>query len=96
MTEGIKTERALPKRVLMAGLFHETHTFLEGHTRLEDCEVLCGAQMLNSRGDSSPLGGALEVAGQCGWEILPAIDLRAMPGPLVEDGVLCFLSLIHI
>ena len=36
----------MPKRVLIAGLFHETHTFLDGTTGLRDFAVLRGDDML--------------------------------------------------
>ena len=76
-----------PKRVLLAGLFHETHTFLEGRTSLGEFEISRGDELLNRRGDASPLGGFLEVADECGWEVLPTIDYRATPGATVGDEV---------
>src|SRR5687768_2683526 len=36
----------MPKRVLFAGLFHETHTFLDGTTGLRDFAILRGDEML--------------------------------------------------
>src|SRR5690349_8720190 len=77
----------MPHRVLLAGLFHETHTFLEGHTTLADFEERVGDALLSAEGDGSPLGGTLDVARKCGWEVIPVIDLRATPGPTVEDKV---------
>jgi microcystin degradation protein MlrC len=74
-------------RVLLAGLFHETHTFLEGRTTLSDFELRCGAELWSAENDGSPLAGALEVARSQRWEVIPAIDLRATPGPTVEDRV---------
>ncbi len=47
-------------RILIAGLFHETHTFLEGSTSLADFFILRDEQMLACYGDASPLGGVLE------------------------------------
>jgi microcystin degradation protein MlrC len=76
------------KRVLFAGLFHETHTFLEGTTRLSDFTITCGKEMLRCSGDSSPMGGALDCARAFGWEIIPAADFRATPGAMVEDEVI--------
>lgn len=76
------------KRVLLAGLFHETHTFLETVTSLSDFQIRRGAELLNARGDGSPLAGMLEVADECDWELIPVIDLRATPSGLVEDAVL--------
>lgn len=74
-------------RVLIAGLFHETHTFLEGATSLADFQCLRGQQLLDCEGDSSPLGGALECASRFGWEVVPGIDYRAQPSATVEDTV---------
>ena len=75
-------------RVLFAGLFHETHTFLEGSTALRDFQILRDGDMLGCAGDSSPLGGALESARAHGWEVLPTVDYRASPSAIVEDTVI--------
>ncbi len=75
------------KRVLLAGLFHETHTFLEGTTSLREFEIARGKELFARRGDASPLGGFLEIADDCGWEVLPTIDYRATPGATVDDAV---------
>jgi len=74
-----------PPRVLIAGLFHETHTFLDGSTGLADFSVLRGDAMLACSGDSSPLGGVLDFGNQQGWQWLPAVDYRAQPSAIVED-----------
>jgi len=74
-------------RVLFAGLFHETHTFLEGTTSLRDFQVSLGHDLLRCTGDSSPLGGALECAEEFGWEVIPTVDFRASPSATVEDEV---------
>ena len=76
-----------PKRVLLAGLFHETHTFLEGRTPLSEFEISRDRELLSRRGDASPMGGFLEVADECGWEVLPTIDYRATPSATVGDEV---------
>ena len=77
----------MKKRVLFAGLFHETHTFLSGTTGLDQFAVLAGQEMLQCEGDSSPMGGALACARKFGWEVVPAVDMRAAPGAMVEDEV---------
>jgi microcystin degradation protein MlrC len=77
----------MPQRVLFAGLFHETHTFLEGTTGLHDFTILREAELRGCEGDGSPLGGALEAAREFGWEVLPAVDFRAAPSATVEDEV---------
>lgn len=78
----------MAKRVLIAGLFHETHTFLEGTTALADFHILRGKEMMPCEGDSSPLGGVLESAREFGWEVMPAVDYRAQPSAMVEDSVI--------
>jgi len=77
----------MPKRVLIAGLFHETNTFLEGQASLSEFRILKRAELFNAEGDDSPLDGCLQTARQAGWEVVPAVDMRAMPGPVVEDQV---------
>jgi microcystin degradation protein MlrC len=77
----------MDKRVLLAGLFHETHTFLAGQTSLADFQVRQGKQLLAAAGDGSPLAGALETADALDWVVLPAVDYRATPGPTVADEV---------
>ncbi|MBS1851608.1 MAG: M81 family metallopeptidase [Acidobacteria bacterium] len=75
------------KRVVVAGLFHETHSFLDGHTDLDNFEIREGEALLEAIGDPSPLGGVLEVGRAEGWKIIPSVDMRAMPGPVVTDAV---------
>lgn len=87
-TPGRVTDPAMPSRVLLAGLFHETHTFLATPTTLADFEVCRGEELLGKAGDGSPLAGFLAVAADAGWEVVPAIDLRALPSGLVDDAVL--------
>jgi len=75
----------MAKKVIIAGLYHETHTFLEGRTTLEEFEIRHGKDLLSSVGDVSPLAGAVETGLEAGWEMIPTIDLRAVPGPIVDD-----------
>lgn len=75
-------------RVLVAGLFHETHSFLADRTVLDAFEKRGGQEMMDCIGDASPLGGVLESAIECGWEVIPALDWRATPGGMVPRGVL--------
>lgn len=79
--------KPMKKRILVAGLFHETHTFLETPTPLEAFSIRNGESLLDAAGDGSPLAGALEVASACGWHVLPAADFRATPSGTVEDEV---------
>ena len=78
----------MSKRVLLAGLFHETHTFLDGITPLDRFTVQRGDELNSARGDGSPLSGVLQIAEEYGWEVIPTIDLRATPSATVSDEVL--------
>jgi len=72
-------------RVLHAGLYHETHTFLTETTAWKDFEVTLGKAIFAKEGDQSPTDGFLEVARSAGWEVAPTIDARALPSGTVED-----------
>lgn len=74
-------------RVLIAGLFHETHTFLSEPTPAEEFRFLAGEELLAARGDASPLGGVLEFAERQGWQVLPGVWGMALPGGMVADQV---------
>lgn len=79
-------------RVLIAGLVHETHTFLAQPTTLADFEATLwvhGSDVLDRcRGDASPMGGALEVADAHSWELVASRYGAAMPSGPVEDDIL--------
>ena len=55
-------------RILFAGLFHETHTFVPERTPLSDFTIRHGPDILARRGDGSTIDGFLEVAAEEGWE----------------------------
>ena len=78
--------------VFVAGLVHETHTFLSERTGLDAFEHtlwLRGEAMLaRCDGDASPMGGALEVATARGWQVYPSRYGAAMPSGTVTDDVL--------
>lgn len=72
-------------RILCAGLFHETHTFVDKPTTWEDFQVVLGADVFKKRGDASPTDGFLEEAERFGFEVIPTIDARAVPSGTVTD-----------
>lgn len=74
-------------RILFAGLFHETHTFLPERTRWEDFEITLGDAVLAKLGDESPTAGFLEAAKTYGWTVVPTIDARAVPSGTVTDAM---------
>lgn len=80
-------------RILTAGLFHETHTFVDDLTRWRDFEVALGHDVFKKRGDASPTDGFLEAAEQLGFEVIPTVDARATPsGTVADDAFAAFWS----
>lgn len=77
-----------PERVLLAGLSHETHTFVPGISTLPNFRVRRGDEVFQAASDASNLDGALEIARERKWELLPVIDLVGGAGPLVSDAVI--------
>jgi microcystin degradation protein MlrC len=75
------------KRVLLAGLYHESNTFLRGTSGLSDFDVKTGEEIWAAEGDVSPLSGTLEVGQASGWDLMPLVDMRATPGATVSDEV---------
>ena len=49
-------------RILLAGLFHETHTFVDEITGLDEFTINRGDAVIARRGDGSTVDGFLEVA----------------------------------
>ena len=74
-------------RVLFAGLFHETHTFLPELTPLSAFEALRGEEMLRREGDGSNFDGFLSRAKAHGWTVQPTADYQAMPSGTVDHKV---------
>ena len=72
-------------RILTAGFFHETHTFVDDVTRWTDFDVAVGEAVLRKRGDGSPPDGFLEEAERQGFAVIPTIDARATPSGTVAD-----------
>ena len=72
-------------RILYAGFFHETHTFVDEVTPWADFDVALGNAVLAKRGDGSPTDGFLEEAARQGFEVVATLDARATPSGTVED-----------
>ena len=77
----------MSKRVLFAGLAHETHTFVNGLSRLDHFKTLRGQEVWQADGDTGTLAGGLAIAKECGWEVIPTISMVGGAGPLVHDEV---------
>lgn len=74
-------------RVLLAGLYHETNTFVAEVTGAGQFSMLRGDRLLDCAGDGSPIDGFLEVAAEQGWTVVPALSAGAMPSGPVADTV---------
>ena len=74
-------------RILLAGLYHETHTFVDEITALADYEILRGAELLARQGDGSTVDGFLEVAEAEGWEVVPVVEYSALPSGTTDQAV---------
>ncbi len=77
----------MAKRILLAGLFHETHTFVDEITGIEDFTILRGDAVLARRGDGSMIDGFLEVAASEGWQVVPVADFAALPSGTADHAV---------
>ncbi|MGB3815034.1 MAG: M81 family metallopeptidase [Shinella sp.] len=75
------------KRILLAALYHETHTFVEEVTQLADFTLLRGAEILGHRGDGSNIDGFLSVAEREKWELVPVCDFCALPSGTTDHAV---------
>jgi microcystin degradation protein MlrC len=74
-------------RILLAGLFHETHSFTEDVTSMADFAIRRGDDVLARLGDGSTVDGFLDVAQREGWEVVPAADYTALPSGIVAHEV---------
>lgn len=77
----------MTKRILLAGLFHETHTFVDETTGLAEFTINSGSAMLARRGDGSTIDGFLEVADAEGWQVVPVADYSALPSGTADHAV---------
>jgi microcystin degradation protein MlrC len=74
-------------RVVLAGIFHETHSFVSEVTGLGDFRIERRAEILGRRGNASQIDGFIEFADHLDWEIVPAAHYSATPSGVVEDQV---------
>lgn len=77
-----------PKRVLLAGIFHETHNFVPGTTSLSDFTIRRGGDLMDRAGDGSSIDGFLEIAKAEGWDIAPVCDYITSPSATLEHDVI--------
>lgn len=86
----------MAETVLMAVLFHETHTFLHHKTGMEQFKqsgINIGNEIItNNVGNGSPTDGFLDYAKTQQWKIIPTIQMMASPSGTVEDQALSFFK----
>lgn len=83
-------------RIAIGGFFHESNTFCQPLTELDDYErtrLYRGAEMLAPlRGTDTEIGGFLSGAEELGFEVVPTYYAWAWPaGPLTDD---CFRTIL--
>jgi microcystin degradation protein MlrC len=76
-------------RIIVGGLFHETHTFAPTRTTMKDFQersVLYDDDMIaQTRGTRSGIAGMLDGAREAEWTILPTVYAGAMPAGTVDQ-----------
>jgi microcystin degradation protein MlrC len=77
----------MSKKIVLAGIFHETNTFLKNETSLAEFTKFTGEQLLAFKGDRASMSGFLEVAQHQDWEIIPTVLLRSRPSGMAADDV---------
>lgn len=77
----------MTRRILIGGLFHETHTFLEEITGPEAVRIRRGAELPARRGDGSTMDGFLTVAERNGWALVPTLEASAMPSGTLDHAI---------
>jgi len=77
----------MTRRILLAGLYHETHSFLDEVTGADQMRVRRGRDLLDRRGDGSTVDGFLSVAERRGWNVLPALEAVATPSGKIDHQV---------
>jgi microcystin degradation protein MlrC len=75
------------KNILLAGLMHETHCFIEQRTGLDGFVIHRGQALLDRRGDGSQVDGFLTVAAREGWNVIPTVAYTGGATGLVEHSV---------
>lgn len=83
------------KRILLAGMKHETNTFATGSTGMreyEDRTLLLGDEAAAYfAGTKTEYGGMLDAAAEDGLELVPVVAADAQPGPKVAREVFDFV-----
>jgi microcystin degradation protein MlrC len=74
-------------KILLAGIFHETHSFTDDRTTLADFMIHRGQDLLDRIGDGSQVDGFLATARRLGWEVIPTANYLCGASGMVEHAV---------
>lgn len=74
----------MSRRILLASLFHETHSFVDEITAGAALRWRHGTALLDRAGDGSTVDGFLAVARREGWVVIPALEMGATPSGLID------------
>ena len=74
-------------RVPLAGPVHRTNTFVGGRTDLEDFRISRGDKPLRERKRPPTPRECSTRRGETGCDIVPVVEMRAMPNPKIADVV---------
>jgi microcystin degradation protein MlrC len=74
-------------KVLLAGLMHETHCFIQERTGLDGFTIHRGQELLDRLGDGSQIDGFLTIAEREGWEVIPTAAYTGGATGLVDHAV---------
>ena len=74
-------------KILLAGIFHETHSFTDDRTTLKDFMIHRGQDLLDRIGDGSQVDGFLATAKRLGWEVIPTANYLCGASGMVEHEV---------
>lgn len=77
----------MTKRILLAGLYHETHTFVDEITPLADVRIRRGPEILARRGDASTIDAFFAVAEARKWRVVPTVDYNVTPSGTLDQAV---------
>jgi microcystin degradation protein MlrC len=74
-------------RIFLAGIFHETHSFTDDRTGIEQFTIHRGQALLDRIGDGSQVDGFLTTARREGWEVVPAATYLCGASGMVDHAV---------
>lgn len=75
------------RRILMAQITHETHSFLPDPTTRADFRVRLGDELFAHRGDGGCIDAFLEIADREGWQMIPGAAYSAKPAGIIDNAV---------